>query len=194
MTSYLIRDAHLLAMDGEALGTLETGDVAIEGDRIAGVGRGLDGAGAEVIDGRGMISLSPKGITGLVIEGFKPKVEFQDKFYRTSVKPTRDTSLRFPVPVGDAQAIVLSFGPDLTWLYTYLTAEIGAVKSAKLHIQTDHRTETLTDDTFPFEFSLPLQADDEAALTLLDRLNQTVIGTGADNKSIRHVFDCLMVE
>jgi 5-methylthioadenosine/S-adenosylhomocysteine deaminase len=57
MTSYLIRDAYLLTMDGEASGTLETGDVAIEGDRIAGVGRGLDGAGAEVIDGRGMIAM-----------------------------------------------------------------------------------------------------------------------------------------
>ena len=57
MTSYLIRDAYLLAMDGEGLGTLETGDVAIEGDRIAGVGRGLDGVDAEVIDGRGMIAM-----------------------------------------------------------------------------------------------------------------------------------------
>ena len=57
MTSYVIRDAFLLAMDGEASGTLETGDVAIEGDRIAGVGRGLDAVGAEVIDGRGMIAM-----------------------------------------------------------------------------------------------------------------------------------------
>ena len=57
MTSYLIRDAYLLTMDGEASGTLETGDVAIDGDRIAAVGPGLDGAGAEVIDGRGMIAM-----------------------------------------------------------------------------------------------------------------------------------------
>ena len=57
MSSYLIRDAFLLTMDGDAPSTLQTGDVAIEDDRITGVGRGLDAAGAEVIDGRGMIAM-----------------------------------------------------------------------------------------------------------------------------------------
>lgn len=57
MTSHLIRDAFLLTMDGDGPATLETGDVAIDGDRIAGVGRGLDARGAEVIDGRGMIAM-----------------------------------------------------------------------------------------------------------------------------------------
>ena len=58
MTRHLIRDAYLLTMDGDVPGsTLETGDVLIDGDRIAGVGRGLDAPGAEVIDGRGMIAM-----------------------------------------------------------------------------------------------------------------------------------------
>jgi 5-methylthioadenosine/S-adenosylhomocysteine deaminase len=57
MTDYLIRDAFLLTMDGDAPATLATGDVRIEGDRIAGVGRDLDASGAEVLDGRGMIAM-----------------------------------------------------------------------------------------------------------------------------------------
>src|SRR3954447_9158390 len=44
------------------------------------------------------------------------------------------------------------------------------------------------------QLGMPLQADDEAAFALLDRFNQTIVGTGADNKSIRNIFDCLMVE
>jgi 5-methylthioadenosine/S-adenosylhomocysteine deaminase len=57
MTRYLIRGAYLLTMEGDATETLAVGDVAIDGDRIAGVGTGLDGADAEVIDGRGMIAM-----------------------------------------------------------------------------------------------------------------------------------------
>lgn len=52
--SLLLRGGTVLSMD-PALGDLEGGEVLIEGDRIRAVGRGLDGAGAEVIDARGML-------------------------------------------------------------------------------------------------------------------------------------------
>jgi hypothetical protein len=38
--------------DGE-LGLIANGDVLIEGDRIAAVGKGLDSSGARIIDGSG---------------------------------------------------------------------------------------------------------------------------------------------
>jgi 5-methylthioadenosine/S-adenosylhomocysteine deaminase len=56
MGSYVVRDAHLLTLDGAESG-LETGDVLIEGRRIADVGRSLPAGGAESIDGRGMIAM-----------------------------------------------------------------------------------------------------------------------------------------
>jgi 5-methylthioadenosine/S-adenosylhomocysteine deaminase len=56
MSAYLVRDAYLLTMDGDDTG-LRVGDVRIEGERIAGVGPGLEADGAEVIDGRGMIAM-----------------------------------------------------------------------------------------------------------------------------------------
>jgi 5-methylthioadenosine/S-adenosylhomocysteine deaminase len=54
--SYLIREAHLLTMDGEA-GDLALGDVLIEDGRIADVAPSISAPGAETIDGRGMIAM-----------------------------------------------------------------------------------------------------------------------------------------
>src|SRR3954466_14038717 len=56
MGSYLVREAHLLTLDGGGSG-LETGDILIEGRHIADIGRSVSAEGAEVIDGRGMIAM-----------------------------------------------------------------------------------------------------------------------------------------
>lgn len=108
------------------------------------------------------VSISPKGITSLVITGLTPKAEFQDKFNALPASPETVTHKRIQTPFGDAQGMMVSFGSDLTWLYAYLTADEGIVKSARLKVELLDRTETLTDDTFPFEFSLPLKAGETA--------------------------------
>ncbi len=56
--------------------------------------------------------------------------------------------------------MVMSFGPELTWLYAFLRGEEGAAKSLKLTVTTGADTQTLEDTTFPFEFSTPLSASD----------------------------------
>jgi hypothetical protein len=111
-------------------------------------------------DGRGTIALSAKGITALEIEGVSPRVEFQQKFHQSSTTMKQETAKRFKTPAGEAQAMVLSFGPELTWLYTYLTAGAGEVKSARLHVAFAGAPGTqleLEDHTFPFDFSLPVK-------------------------------------
>ena len=62
--------------------------------------------------------------------------------------------------------MILSFGPELTWLYAYLTCDAKTVKSAKLNLTLAGREQTITDESFPFEFSLPLKPNDHLDLRL----------------------------
>ena len=59
--------------------------------------------------------------------------------------------------------MIISFGPELTWLYAYLTCDGKTIKSAKMQVSLTDRHELLTDDRFPFEFSLPLKSIDTTA-------------------------------
>lgn len=54
--NFLIRNGHVLSMDPN-IGEISEGDVHIKNGEILAVGRGLDGNGAEIIDGRGMVIL-----------------------------------------------------------------------------------------------------------------------------------------
>ena len=117
----------------------------------------------QIINSTAKISLSPKGITALVIEGVQLKPSFQPKF-TTAPAPTKATThQRIQTPFGEAHATIISFGPELTWLYAYLTSDGKTAKSAKLHVTLPDRKEVLTDDTFPFEFSLRLKPTDTTA-------------------------------
>jgi hypothetical protein len=69
--------------------------------------------------------------------------------------------------------MVLSFGPGLTWLYCYLTADDGKVKSARLTMKSAGRTETSGDDSFPFEFSIPLGPADTSLELSLEAVDST---------------------
>jgi hypothetical protein len=111
------------------------------------------------------VSLSPKGITALVLSGVQPKVQFQKKFTGAAANAKAITHQRIRTPFGEAQATILSFGPELTWLYAYLSADTEQVKSAAVRVELPGRSETLRDDSFPFEFSLPLRPG-ESALSL----------------------------
>lgn len=91
--------------------------------------------------------------------------------------------MRIATPLGDTHATVLSFGPELTWLYAYCAAERGAIKSAKLRVELLDREEVLTDDEFPFEFSCPLKPGETLAklhLEVVDANDKLHQSTEAD--------------
>jgi hypothetical protein len=114
-----------------------------------------------VINGAAKISLSPKGITALIIEGVKVSAPFQAKFSGKPSAAKAITHQTVQTPFGEAHAMILSFGPELTWLYGYLTGDAKTVKSAKMHVTLAGRNEVLTDDSNPFEFSLRLKPTDK---------------------------------
>lgn len=124
----------------------------------------LQTAPVEVRNGQCQIDVSPKGITAVVIEDLKAKVAFQNQFSATPAAKNAITHQRIQTPFGDAQATIVSFGPKLTWLYTWLTADEKTVKSAKMTIELPNHRETLSDASFPFELSLPLKGDEESIM------------------------------
>jgi hypothetical protein len=132
-----------------------------------------DAAELTVLDGEVKVDLSPKGITALVVEGVVPRVGFQEKLQPAPAPAGALTHRRFPTPFADAEAMVLSFGPGLTWLYCYLTADDGKVKSARLTMKSAGRTETSGDDSFPFEFSIPLGPADTSLELSLEAVDST---------------------
>jgi hypothetical protein len=134
-------------------------------------------------NGTAKISLSPKGITAIVIEDINVRSLFQGKFQGTPSSERVITQKRIATPLGDAQATILSFGPELTWLYAYCAAERGVMKSAKLRVKLSDREEVLTDDEFPFEFSVPLKPTETLAklhLEVIDANDKRHQATEAD--------------
>ena len=127
--------------------------------RIASVWRDnkLETTKIAINDGTAKISLSPKGITAFVIEDINVRALFQEKFQGTPLSERVVTQKRIETPLGDVHAIILSFGPELTWLYAYCAAERGTMKSAKLRIKLSDREEGVSDEEFPFEFSFPIK-------------------------------------
>jgi hypothetical protein len=140
-------------------------------------------------DGIAKISLSPKGITAIVIEGINVRSSFQDKFQGTPASERVITQKRIETPLGDVHATILSFGPELTWLYAYCAAERGAIKSAKMRLKLSDREEVLSDDEFPFEFSFPLKPTETLAkldlevIDASDKLHQATEATFGKNVS-----------
>jgi molecular chaperone DnaK len=67
----------------------------------------------------------------------------------------------------------------------YLTADAKTLKSARLRIQLSARVETLTDDSFPFEFSLPLQADENGVKLSLEAVSAEGESMQADEVDLR---------
>jgi len=109
----------------------------------------LQSATIPIRNGTGTISLDPKGITALSIDGLKPIVSFQNQLSAT--KPIR------PVARGKkTKAMVFSFGPGLRWVYAYLKTDPKAVREARSRITFDEGSRLLYDATYPFEFSAPL--------------------------------------
>ena len=103
----------------------------------------------KIKDGVGTISVSPKGITALCIEGVRSLVSFQNELGATQpLRPRTDSET--------TRAMVFSFGPKLRWLYAYLQSEPRTIRNAQSRIRFNDSEKMLRDDSYPFEFIAPL--------------------------------------
>ena len=114
----LLRGGHVLTMD-PALGDVFAGDVLIEGDRIAAVGRSLDAGDAEVIDAADCIVIpgfidSHRHTWETVIRGIAPDVSLGGYF---------EVVLNQLAPAYRAEDVYAGCCEDGTWWFWWSWAE-----------------------------------------------------------------------
>ena len=123
MSKTLIKNALVVSMD-EDLGIIEGGDVLIEDDKIAAVGRGIQDAEAETIDGVGRLVMpglidGHRHMFGAILRGGGVDAHFTDYFAE----------------------IVQGFGAAFSPEDTYASVKLGAVESVDSGITTLHAWE-----------------------------------------------------
>lgn len=110
-------------------------------------------------DGRVPVDVAAAGISALIVEGVAPRVEFQDQLLsgaaRLPAESVCDLGWR------GARGVVLSFGGgELTSAYVYLPDFERTVTSCTVHFrQGAGSARTLTDSSYPFDFTLPVSDD-----------------------------------
>jgi hypothetical protein len=114
--------------------------------------------GVHVRNGRFKVSLKPKSITAVHIPGLRPRVQFQDEF-----GPASDFALEnegeSTIAGCKVEASVLTFGPELRWIYAWLRSDQGKPDVDGLELTLTLGDGTLveqTDDSFPYEFHVEL--------------------------------------
>ncbi len=116
-----------------------------------------DGSATTLRDGRLTITVPPMGLTAVEVEGLVVTPKFQDRLVgaRAADAWRRD---HVELPFGGTHAMILNFGPAATTAFVYLQADDSKFKSVTLSYATGAQKATLTDASYPFEFTIPVTA------------------------------------
>lgn len=111
----------------------------------------------DIKNGRGDITLSPKGITAICITGITPKVSFHLPKKKSEPVALKNNGAK-TLANCHVDASILDFGPGKRWLYVFLRSKNGKpnLESVTLKTEFNDSAKQLTDQNFPFEFSVPL--------------------------------------
>lgn len=114
-----------------------------------------DGSATALRDGRLTVTIPPMGLTAVEVEGLVVTPKFQDRLVgaRATDAWRRD---HVELPFGGTRAMILNFGPAATTAYIYLQADDSKFKEVALSYAVGDRKATLTDTSYPFEFTVPL--------------------------------------
>lgn len=109
----------------------------------------------KVVNGNFQIEVEPNAITAIKIDGVSPSVKFQDRMQQIDdVPPMGIISLESV----NGKAMVLDFGEGLRSFYIYLHDDDQKINKAELHYQLKKKKYVVTDEDYPFEFTLDLPA------------------------------------
>ena len=107
------------------------------------------------------VDVSPNGITVLKIEGAKAQPAFSQSL-RAPTAPLQNDYVELP-ELGNARAMLIKLGDFGTKMYLYLRDDDSAYKSTTLsYMDNQGETVTLTDNEFPFEFTVSLPSSQRA--------------------------------
>ena len=114
-----------------------------------------DGSATALRDGRITVTVPPMGLTAVEVEGLVVTPKFQDRLVgaRAADAWRRD---HVELPFGGTRAMILNFGPAATTAYVYLQADDSKFKEVTLTYALGDRKATLTDASYPFEFTIPV--------------------------------------
>lgn len=113
---------------------------------------------SELRDGRLTVTIPPMGLIALEVEGLMIKPKFQHRL--VGAKPADAWSKDYAeIGYGEARAMILNFGPAATTAYVYLQADDSQFAQVALTYSSGGERKTLTDASYPFEFTVPLAAE-----------------------------------
>ncbi|NQU42984.1 hypothetical protein HQ520_06845 [bacterium] len=110
-----------------------------------------------LVDGGLEVRVAPIGITALIVEGAPTRPRFQNRFGGAEALPAKSFAT---IDQGGTHGMLLSFGPSLTSAYVYLEATSREIRQAVLQYRIGDRSGEIADDSYPFEFTVPLEPED----------------------------------
>lgn len=113
----------------------------------------------QIENGAVKVTVPPAGLVALMIDGVDLKVGFQKDFAKPAL--TGKATQPISIPTGDARAMVLTFGPTLSNAYVYLKETDDTLQSAVLRYRQGDEWVEVTDEKYPYEFSVPLEPSAE---------------------------------
>ena len=118
---------------------------------------------SELAAGKLHIAVAAKGITAIAIDDVHIVTRFQQYAYHKEDKTLSDHSYKsIDSPLGRIPSAIYSLG-KLNSSYTWLEADAGQLNKATLYYRISGASgfQALEDGSYPFEFTIPLKAQDE---------------------------------
>ena len=104
------------------------------------------------MNGKFEIEVAPHSISAIKLEGLTPLIKFQVRIFKSE---DRQTPGLVSLEKINGKAMILDFGKQLRTMYVYLRDDDQKVRKAVLEYTLNGKRLTLSDDRYPFEFTIP---------------------------------------